>query len=107
VMRLAEGDLPFPLPWATSSATSFVASPADYRAALAESGFTIEAERNRAAFALESLRALQARAAAEGRPALGLHIVMGEKAREKTGNLAQSLQRGLLAPMEIIARAPD
>jgi len=107
VMRLAEGDLPFPLPWASGPATSFVASPADYRAALAAAGFTIQAERNRAAFALETLRAMQARAAAEGRPALGLHIVMGEKAREKTGNLVQSLQRGLVAPVEIIARAPD
>jgi len=107
VMRLADGDLAFPLPWAAGPATSFVATPADYRAALAASGFTIQAERNRAAFALESLRALQARVAAEGRPALGLHILMGENARQKTGNLVQSLERGLVAPMEIIARAPD
>jgi SAM-dependent methyltransferase len=107
VMRLAEGDLAFPVPWATAPATSFVAAPADYRAALAASGFTIQAERSRAAFALESLRAMQARVAAEGRPALGLHILMGENARQKTGNLIQSLERGLLAPMEIIARAPD
>jgi SAM-dependent methyltransferase len=107
VMRLADGDLAFPLPWAAGPATSFVATPAAYRAALAAAGFTIQAERNRAAFALESLRTLQARVAAEGRPALGLHILMGEKAREKTGNLVQSLERGLLAPMEMIARVPD
>ena len=38
-----------------------------------------------------------------GRPALGLHILMGENARQKTGNLVQNLERGLVAPMEIIA----
>jgi hypothetical protein len=34
---------------------------------------------------------------------LGLHILMGENARQKTGNLVQNLERGLVAPMEIIA----
>jgi SAM-dependent methyltransferase len=103
VMRLAEGDLDFPLPWAAGPATSFVATPADYRAALAASGFTILAERNRASFALDFFRALQVRVAAEGRPALGLHVLMGENARQKTGNLLQNLEQGLVAPMEIIA----
>jgi len=107
VMRLADGDLAFPLPWAADPSTSFVATSAEYRTALAAAGFTIQAEHNRAAFALESLRALQARVAAEGRPALGLHILMGENARQKTGNLVQNLERGLVAPMEIIARAPS
>jgi SAM-dependent methyltransferase len=106
VMRLAEGDLAFPVPWSAGPATSFVAIPAEYRAALAASGFAIQAERNRAAFALESLRALRARVAAEGRPALGLHVLMGENAREKTRNLLLNIERGLLAPVEIIARAP-
>ena len=105
VMRLADGDLAFPLPWAAGPATSFVATSAEYRTALAAAGFTIQAEHTRAAFALESLRAMQARVAAEGRPALGLHILMGENARQKTGNLVQNLERGLVAPMEIIARA--
>ena len=98
-----EGDLAFPLPWAAGPATSFVATSAEYRTALAAAGFTIQAEHNRAAFALESLRAMQARVAAEGRPALGLHILMGENARQKTGNSVQNLERGLVAPMEIIA----
>ena len=107
VMCLADGDLAFPLPWAAGPATSFVATPAEYRTALAASGFAIQAERNRAAFAGDFLRRLQARVAAEGRPALGLHILMGENAREKTGNLLLNIERGLLTPMEIIARTPD
>jgi hypothetical protein len=105
VMRLAEGDLAFPVPWAASAATSFLASPAAYRTALAVAGFAIEAERDRSAFALEFFHALRARAAAEGRPVLGLHVVMGAGAREKTENMIRNLERGLIAPVEIIARA--
>lgn len=107
VMRLAEGDLAFPVPWAAGAATSFLASPAAYRAALEAAGFVIAAERDRAAFALDFFHAMRARVAAEGRPALGLHVVMGAGAREKTENLVRNLERGLIAPVEIIAQAPD
>jgi SAM-dependent methyltransferase len=106
VMRLAEGDLAFPVPWAAGAATSFLASPAAYRTALEAAGFAIEGERDRTAFALDFFRAVRARAAAEGRPALGLHVVMGAGAREKTENMVRNLERGLIAPVEIIACAP-
>jgi len=105
VMRLADGELAFPLPWASGPETSFVAWPADYRAALAAAGFAVVAERGRGDFALEFFRAMQARIAAKGRPALGLHIVMGASAAQKTANMVRSLEAGLIAPTELIARA--
>jgi hypothetical protein len=43
--------------------------------------------------------------AASGRPALGLHLPMGAEARRKTDNLVVALERGLIAPVEIIAAA--
>lgn len=104
MMRLGNGDLAFPLPWAGGAATSFVASPADYRNALEGAGFKVTSERNRAAFALEFFAAMQARRTQGVLPPLGLNIVMGASAPQKTGNLAELIGRGVLAPVEIIAR---
>jgi SAM-dependent methyltransferase len=105
VMRVADGALAFPLPWASGPETSFVATPAEYRAALAAAGFAVVAERGRGDFALEFFRAMQARMAAKGRPPLGLHILMGTSAAQKTANMVRNLEAGLIAPTELIARA--
>jgi SAM-dependent methyltransferase len=105
VMRTGDAPLVFPVPWAASARTSFVETPATYRAALAQAGFSVVAERDRAAFGLEFFRAMQARLAAHGRPALGLHILFGEDAPQKTANMIRNLQDGTIAPTEMIARA--
>lgn len=47
VMRTAEGDLCFPVPWASDSSTSFVADIHAYEAALKAAGFEILAIRDR------------------------------------------------------------
>jgi ubiquinone/menaquinone biosynthesis C-methylase UbiE len=104
VMRGAEGEPAFPVPWSSGPETSFLASPAEYRAALAAAGFKVVAERSRAEFALAFFRAMQERMAAEGRPALGLHILMGAAAGQKTANMVRAIAAGLIVPTEIIAR---
>lgn len=45
VMKIGAGELTFPFPWATTAASSAVANPAQYRAALERVGFTVIAER--------------------------------------------------------------
>jgi hypothetical protein len=106
VMRTGDGDLPFPLPWATTAATSFVRTPADYRALLTAAGFEVLKEHDRRDAALAFGQQARARAAAAGGPLpLGLHLVMGADFPVKTGNLAQSMRRGLVAPTEIVCRA--
>ncbi|MBS0562319.1 MAG: methyltransferase domain-containing protein [Proteobacteria bacterium] len=105
IMRVGEGDLAYPVPWATDAAASFVETPASYRAALEGAGFAIAAERDRVGFALDFFRALRARMAQGGAGALGLHILMGETAAQKSANMVANIERGLIAPTEIIARA--
>ncbi len=39
VMRAADGDLPYPMPWAQTSETSFVENPETYRRLLKDAGF--------------------------------------------------------------------
>ncbi len=98
------GDLAYPVPWATTAATSFVERAASYRAWLAESGFVVTHERNRRDLAMEFFARLRA-AGANGPPPLGLHLVMGEATRAKVANMIGNVERGLVAPVEIVARA--
>ena len=106
-MRIGDGDLTFPVPWATTAETSAVARPEDYRAALEAAGLSVEAERNRHAFALEFFEQLKAKvAAAGGPPPLGLHILMGETAPVKVQNMLENISAGRIAPVEMIARKP-
>lgn len=96
--------LHFPLPWAVSEETSFVSDLAAYRAALAQAGLTIEGETSHRAFAIEFTQRNAARIAAGGPPALGLHILMGEKTPLMLKNVLIALTEGVLDPLEIRAR---
>jgi ubiquinone/menaquinone biosynthesis C-methylase UbiE len=106
VMREGDGDLAFPVPWASTPETSFVAGAADYRRLLEAAGFAVHKERSRREFAMEFFRQLRARAAdADGPPPLGLHLLMGPTAPQKVANMIDNLQRGLIAPTEIVSNA--
>lgn len=105
VMRLADGALTFPVPWASRAETSFVTDPATYRRALEAAGFEILAERSRREFAIAFFQQMRARAAQAGPPPLGLHIVMGADYKTKVANMIASLEAGLIAPTEMICRA--
>ena len=104
VMRVGEGELIFPVPWANTAETSAVASPDEYKNALEMLGFRIVAERSRRDFALNFFARLQAKnEAANGPPPLGLHILMGETAPLKIKNMIENISTGRIAPVEIIA----
>ena len=105
IMRIGEGELPFPMPWAATEATSFVERPETYRQLLAASGFEIEKQRNRRDFSLALGREIREKVAREGMPALGPQILMGAAMPERLGNVMTVLERGTIAPIEMIARA--
>ncbi len=107
VMRVGDGELTFPVPWATSPESSVVASPQEYRSALQAARLRVTAERSRRAFALEFFDRLEAgTAAAGGPPPLGLHILMGETAALKVKNLVENISENRVAPVELIAEKP-
>lgn len=108
IMRIGEGDLIFPVPWAADAATSALAEPHDYRKALMSAGFEIIGERNRHQFAVAFFSDQAKRAAAAGgQPPLGLHITMGPDAPAKIANMVRNVGEGRIAPVEIIARLPE
>jgi SAM-dependent methyltransferase len=105
VMRTGDGGLDFPVPWAAAPDIDALAAPDDYKAALRASPFEIVAERNRRDFAVEFFKTLRARStAAGGPPPLGLHLVMGADGRAKIANMMANIERGIIAPIELIVR---
>ncbi|MGA8294172.1 MAG: class I SAM-dependent methyltransferase, partial [Rhodoplanes sp.] len=105
VMLIGDGEIAYPMPWAMSAATSFLETPAAYRALLAAQGFAIEKERDWRETALQLGRKMRERTAQQGIPPLGLHILMGPSTPQRMANVIRALEDGALAPIEIIARA--
>lgn len=104
VMREKEGELRYPVPWAPSPATSFLAEAATYRRLLEEAGFLVEQERSRREFAVEFFKKMRQRAMQGGPPPLGLHILMGATAPQKVANMISNLEAGLISPTEMVGR---
>ncbi len=102
VMQTGDGDLTYPVPWASDAAHSAIGTPDDYKNALETAGFRIKAEQNRRDSSLDFFA--RQRAAADGPPPLGLHLVMGANTPAKIGNLVENIMAGHIAPVELIAQ---
>ena len=105
LMRTADGDIPYPMPWAASAETSFVETPATYRALLSAAGFTIESEADRGDLTRELARKMREKGAKEGPPPLGPHTIAGPAAPEQRANVMKAVDARTISPIEMIARA--
>lgn len=103
VMGTGEGELAYPLPWASTPETNAIAAPAQYREALSAAGFEIISERNRRDVALNYFAQQRAKVAT-GSTALGVQTLMGARRPEMVRNMSESISAGRIAPVEIIAR---
>lgn len=104
VMRIEEGELTFPVPWATDKSMSKLATPNQYVEALVSAGFEVFEENNRRDFALEFFRKLREKIEASGGPPpLGLHTLMKESTPIKINNMIENIKASYIAPVEIIA----
>ena len=105
ILRVGDGVMRYPVPWALSEETSFVRTAKDYRDGLQAAGFQIAQERGRGAFSIAFTERVMARMAQGGAPALGLHLLMGEKAPMMMRNILGMMKEGVLEPVEFHARA--
>lgn len=105
IVRSSDGELRYPVPWALSEDTSFVAKPAEYREALDQAGFRVVQERDRRESAVAFTRRMMARTAQNGPPILGLQLLMGNQAGEMLKNVLVLMEQGILSPVEIYAEA--
>lgn len=105
VMRQKDGELSYPVPWATESSTSKLSTPDEYKRALSVAGFEVSRENNRRDFSLEFFKNLRAKIEANGGPPpLGLHTLMQKSTANKINNMVDNISNGYVAPVEIIAQ---
>ena len=99
------GEPDYPTPWARTAASSFLATPAETRANLVASGFTIESlrETTEASFAY----AARSRAVVEagGKPPhRAVSLIHGALAEEVIANSGRALREHRTVPIEVVCR---
>ncbi|MDO6712744.1 methyltransferase domain-containing protein [Aliiglaciecola sp. 2_MG-2023] len=105
VMRQNDGELIYPVPWATESSNSKLATPSQYKKALSDAGFAVSSVNNRGDFAIDFFRQLRAKTQSSSDTSpLGLHILMQDNTALKMKNMIENINNGLVAPVEIIAK---
>jgi SAM-dependent methyltransferase len=110
VLRGPNGDGPhFPVPWADDSSSSFLVRPDELGRLLAAAGFEVTASRDRRAFGIDFFQQVQAKAAeaaAQGKPPLGIPLLLGADFPQKIANLVRSMREERVAPWEFLCRRP-
>ena len=100
------GQPEFPLPWAAVPEDSFLATDEETRDDLAAAGFEVLSFRDMSAESLFAWTELRHRIAAEGLPALGMHVLVGDRLRQQRDNAYRALQEGRVRMVTIEARKP-
>jgi SAM-dependent methyltransferase len=103
VMQIGDGELCYPLPWASTADANAIGSPGQYRDLLSSVGFEVVSERDRRDVALDYF-ARQRVQAADRPAALGVHTLMGARRPEMVRNMSESISAGRISPVEVIAR---
>jgi SAM-dependent methyltransferase len=95
-----------PVPWSEDGAGAYLISPGETRALLEEAGFrAIDIEETGAKYLAGYKMAIQK--AKEGElPPLGVHLLMGDTAAQKTMNAARNIEEGRTRPIQAICFKP-
>jgi sarcosine/dimethylglycine N-methyltransferase len=104
--RGADGAFRYPVPWAETPATSFLATPDEMRADLVATGFEIASFHDTTAETLPATVRNRERLEREGLGALGTHLILGERLREMQINSALNQEAGLGRTIEALVRKP-
>lgn len=106
VMRTAEGELPFPMPWSSVAETSFVQTPGAYKECMSQAGLSILSEDNRREALIEMLAKQVAAGGSANSPPnpLNLGILMGKTFSQKGQNAMSQIKAAILAPVLITAK---
>jgi sarcosine/dimethylglycine N-methyltransferase len=100
------GEPYFPVPWATTRDTSFLATPESMRADLVAAGFEIADFRDITAEIREVQRRTRERIDKGDMPKIAVDIVMRERAREMQLNSLRTIEDGRGTAIEALARKP-
>lgn len=92
----------YPTPWATAESESFLLPVDELRALLGELGLSIARWRDCSEASIAFFRDLQERIATSGPPAVGVHLMMGERAADKIANMYDALAAGDIVTIQAV-----
>ena len=101
------GEPYFPVPWATTRDTSFLATPEEMRADLLAAGFEIVSFRDTTEAVREVQRRTRERLEKGELPRVAADIILGERAREMQINSLRSTEEGRDIAIEALVRKPS
>lgn len=96
----------FPVPWSEDGTGSYLITPAETQALLVRSGFEAIRLEDTGARYVAGYRAAIERAERGETPPLGVHILMGDNALQKTRNAARNIDEGRTHPFQLVCRKP-
>jgi SAM-dependent methyltransferase len=98
------GPVHFPVPWARTEETSFLASPEQLRRLVTAAGFGITDWRDSTAQAREWFVALADKVRREGAPLLSWGMLMGDDFAAMAQNQRRNLDEGRIALIQLVAK---
>lgn len=101
------GEPHYPVPWATTRETSFLATPDEMRADLRAAGFEIADFRDTTAATAEAQRSQRERLEQGAQPPpVAADIILGPRSREMQRNTLRNTEEGRCAVVEALVRKP-
>jgi SAM-dependent methyltransferase len=102
-----KGDPHYPVPWSMDGSGAYLVTPSETRALLQQAGFiNIRMEDTGAKYAAGYKAAIEKAQKGE-LPPLGVHLLMGETAPQKTRNALRNIEEGRTHPIQVICRKPE
>lgn len=96
----------YPLPWSMDGRGSYLMSPSQTHLALERAGFENVLIEETGQKYLAAYKRTMELAAQGALPPLGIHILLGETAPQKTRNAARNIEEGRTHPVQVICRKP-
>jgi MPBQ/MSBQ methyltransferase len=104
VLAGPSGPVLFPVPWARTPESSFLATPDELRSLLEEAGFSITAWSDTTDAARAWFVALAEKIRKEGVAPLGFHVLLGSDFPAMAQNQRRNLEEGRIVLAQIVAR---
>jgi SAM-dependent methyltransferase len=96
----------YPVPWSDDGSGSYLVTPDETRRLLTAAGYTDIALEETGDQYVKAYKQMLERAAREGLPPLGVHVILGEAAASKTRNAARNIEEGRTRPIQVVCRKP-
>jgi SAM-dependent methyltransferase len=100
------GDPHHPVPWSADGTGAYLVPPSESRAILERTGFENVVVEDTGAKYVAAYKAVIEKAEKGDLPPLGIHLLMGETALQKTRNAARNIEEGRTHPIQVICRKP-